>query len=162
MKKVNIYTDGAAKGNPGRGGYGTIVSRVNPDGTIAQDQELSVGYLYTTNNRMEMMAAIAGLQQLNEPYDVCITSDSRYLVDAFNKHWVDSWIRNGWRTSTGTAVKNIDLWQKLLVLLKPHQVKFVWVKGHNNHPMNERCDYLATTAANGVHLRKDEGVTVFF
>ncbi len=160
MHNICIYTDGAAKGNPGRGGYGAIVVTVSSDGTH-EEVEFSAGYSMTTNNRMELMAAIAALQSVTEPSRITITSDSKYLVDAFNNHWIANWKRNGWRTSTGSVVKNRDLWEKLVALVAPHKVRFIWVKGHAGHPMNERCDYLATTAAEGEHLLVDTGATPF-
>ena len=151
MQKVNIYTDGASKGNPGPGGFGTIIE------FQTNTVELSKGYDRTTNNRMELMGAIAGLEYLNSPCQVVITSDSRYLVDAFNKCWVQLWIRNGWKTSSGNAVKNIDLWKRLLKAMEPHSVRFIWVKGHSGNPMNERCDWLATSSVNDVELLQDGG-----
>ena len=105
------------------------------------------GMKKTTNNRMELMAAIAGLEALNRPCQVTLYSDSSYLVNAFNQHWIDGWIKKGWKRGKNEPVKNIDLWKRLLEAKKPHQVQFVWVKGHAGHPENERCDQLATYAA---------------
>ena len=145
--KVTIYTDGAARGNPdGPGGYGAILQYVDPKGQL-HERELSQGYEKTTNNRMELMAAIAGLEALNRPCQVTLYSDSAYLVNAFNQHWIESWIRKGWKRGKNEPVKNTDLWKRLLEAKKPHQVEFVWVKGHAGHRENERCDQLATYAA---------------
>ncbi|HIU66827.1 MAG TPA: ribonuclease HI [Candidatus Caccomorpha excrementavium] len=156
--KVTIYTDGAARGNPdGPGGYGTILSYVDSRGTEHR-KELSAGYQRTTNNRMELMAAIAGLEALNRPCKVTLYSDSQYLVRAFNEHWIDGWIKKGWKRSANEPVKNVDLWKRLLSAKQPHQVTFIWVKGHNGHPQNERCDRLATAAADGTGLLIDPGV----
>ena len=144
---VTIYTDGAARGNPdGPGGYGTVLQYVDPKGNL-HERELSRGYEKTTNNRMELMAAIAGLEALNRPCQVTLYSDSSYLVNAFNQHWIDGWIKKGWKRGKNEPVKNIDLWKRQLEAKKPHQVQFVWVKGHAGHPENERCDQLATYAA---------------
>ena len=155
--KVTIYTDGAARGNPdGPGGYGTILSYVDSRGTEHR-KELSAGYQRTTNNRMELMAAIAGLEALNRPCQVEVYSDSKYVTDAFNKHWVEGWLKKNWRGSSG-PVKNVDLWKRLLKAKEPHQVKFIWVKGHDGHEQNERCDFLATSAADGTELIEDEGL----
>ena len=137
MKKVNLYTDGACSGNPGPGGWGAILCYG------ASRKELSGGEAQTTNNRMELLAAIRGLQALKEPCQVTLTSDSRYLVDAISKGWVWGWQKKGWKRSGNAPVLNIDLWQELLPLLAKHQVEFVWVKGHAGHPENERCDQLA-------------------
>lgn len=144
---VDIYTDGAARGNPdGPGGYGTILEYRDTKGTL-HTKELSQGYEKTTNNRMELMAAIAGLEALNRPCEVTLYSDSKYLVDAFNQNWIGNWIKKGWKRGKNEPVKNPDLWQRLLKAKEPHQVTFVWVKGHDGHPQNERCDKLATEAA---------------
>lgn len=156
--RVTIYTDGSARGNPdGPGGYGTVLHYVDPKGQL-HVKELSGGYERTTNNRMELMAAIAGLEALNRPCEIALYSDSQYLVKAFNDHWLDGWIKKGWKRGKNEPVKNVDLWKRLLEAKKPHQVTFHWVKGHAGHEMNERCDFLATSAADGDHLQKDEGV----
>ena len=145
--RVNIFTDGAARGNPeGPGGYGAILQVVGADGTV-HEKELSCGYKKTTNNRMELLAAIRGLEALNRPCEVVLYSDSKYLVDAFNQGWIDNWVKKGWVKSDKKPVKNVDLWKALLKAKEPHLVQFVWVKGHDGHPENERCDVLATTAA---------------
>ncbi len=158
--KVSIFTDGAARGNPdGPGGYGTILQYVDPNGTL-HERELSAGYKKTTNNRMELMAVIVGLEALNRPCEVELYSDSKYVIDAFEQHWVDSWLKNNWKNSQKKPVKNIDLWKRLLTAKEKHQVRFNWVKGHAGHPLNERCDTLATTAADGSDLLDDCGVEV--
>ena len=153
--KVTIYTDGPARGNPdGPGGYGAVLQYVDPKG-ILHERELSAGYERTTNNRMELMAAIAALEALNRPCEVTLYSDSQYLVKAFQEHWIDAWIKKGWKRGKNEPVKNVDLWKRLLRVKEKHQVKFVWVKGHDGHEMNERCDKLATMAADGENLQKD-------
>lgn len=153
--RVDIYTDGAARGNPdGPGGYGTVLEYRDIKGNL-HTKELSQGYRKTTNNRMELMAAIAGLEALNRPCQVNLYSDSKYLVDAFNQHWIENWVRKGWKRGKNEPVKNIDLWKRLLAAKEPHQVTFIWVKGHDGHPQNERCDALATGAADGEDLAED-------
>lgn len=152
---VRIYTDGSARGNPdGPGGYGTILSYVDSNGT-EHLRELSAGYKKTTNNRMELMAAIAGLEALIKPCEVELYSDSQYLVNSFNQNWIDGWIKKGWKRGKNEPVKNVDLWKRLLEAMKPHQVTFIWVKGHAGHAQNERCDCLATSAADGDNLLDD-------
>lgn len=127
--KVTIYTDGSARGNPeGPGGYGTVLQYIDPKGTL-HEREYSAGYKKTTNNRMELMAAIVGLEALTKPCEVTLVSDSKYVTDAFNQHWIDGWIRKNWKTAGNKPVKNIDLWERLLQAKKPHQVTFRWVKG---------------------------------
>lgn len=152
---VKIFTDGAARGNPdGPGGYGTILQYVDSRGQL-HEREYSQGYVKTTNNRMELMAAIVGLEALNRPCQVELYSDSKYLIDAFNRHWVDSWIKKGWKRGRNEPVKNVDLWKRLLEAARPHTITFHWVKGHDGHPENERCDHLATSAADGGGLIED-------
>ena len=154
---VKIYTDGAARGNPdGPGGYGTVLEYIDTKGNL-HTRELSKGYRRTTNNRMELMAVIAGLEALNRPCQVQVYSDSKYVVDAFNLHWSDGWIKKGGKRGKNEPVKNPDLWKRLLEAKAPHQVEFIWVKGHDGHPQNERCDTLATQAADGEELAEDEG-----
>lgn len=153
--QVKIYTDGAARGNPdGPGGYGAVLEYVDLKGTL-HTKELSQGYKKTTNNRMELMAVIVALEALNRPCEVELYSDSKYVVDAFNQHWIDSWLNKGWKRGKNEPVKNADLWKRLLKAKEPHQVTFIWVKGHDGHPQNERCDTLATTAADGNDLSDD-------
>ena len=156
--QVKIYTDGAARGNPdGPGGYGTVLEYVDSRGEL-HTKEISQGYQRTTNNRMELMAVIAGLEALNRSCEVEIYSDSKYVVDAFNQHWIDGWMKKGWKRGKNEPVKNVDLWKRLLKAKEPHHVTFIWVKGHDGHPQNERCDTLATTAADGNDLIVDEGI----
>lgn len=156
--KVMIYTDGAARGNPeGPGGFGTVLEYIDTKGVL-HTKEISKGYKRTTNNRMELMAAIAGFEALNRPCEVELYSDSKYLVDAFNQHWIEGWLKKGWKRGKNEPVKNVDLWQRLLKAKAPHQVSFHWVKGHDGHPENERCDQLATSAADGTDLLTDPGV----
>ena len=140
MKEVQIYTDGACRGNPGRGGWGAILVWGK------YERELSGGEEVTTNNRMELLAAISGLSALKERCRVTLYSDSKYLVDAFLEGWVESWRAHGWRRGRD-ELKNPDLWQQLYALTEQHEVEFVWVKGHNGHDYNERCDALATAFA---------------
>ncbi|MBO5167403.1 MAG: ribonuclease HI [Lachnospiraceae bacterium] len=155
--KVTLFTDGAARGNPeGPGGYGAVLQFIDAKGTL-HEREFSAGYKKTTNNRMELMAVIVGLEALTKPCEVLVVSDSKYVTDAFNQHWMDSWLKNNWKTSTKKPVKNVELWQRLLEAMKPHEVTFSWVKGHDGHPENERCDKLATAAADGDILLDDDG-----
>lgn len=152
---ITIYTDGAARGNPdGPGGYGTVLRFIDSKGQL-HEKELSAGYKKTTNNRMELMAVIVGLEALTKPCNVTLVSDSKYVTDAFNQHWVEGWIKKGWKRGKNEPVKNVDLWKRLLEAMKPHNVTFKWVKGHNGHPLNERCDFLATSAADGSDLLDD-------
>ena len=156
--QVKIYTDGAARGNPdGPGGCGTVLEYVDSRGEL-HTKEISQGYQRTTNNRMELMAVIAGLEALNRSCEVELYSDSKYVVDAFNQHWIDGWMKKGWKRGKNEPVKNVDLWKRLLKAKEPHHVTFIWVKGHDGHPQNERCDTLATTAADGNDLIVDEGI----
>ncbi len=141
MKEVQIYTDGACRGNPGHGGWGAILVY------RGVERELSGGDPMTTNNRMELMGAIAALSALKEPCSVTLTSDSKYLVDAVNLGWARSWRAHGWKKADRSPALNTDLWEQLLNLLDVHDVTFVWVKGHDGHPYNERCDRLATAFA---------------
>ena len=141
MKHVEIYTDGACRGNPGRGGWGAILVY----GGI--EKELSGGEAETTNNRMELTAVISALRALREPCRVTLTSDSKYVIDAATKGWAVSWRAKGWRKADKSPALNVDLWETLLGLLEIHDVSFVWVHGHTGHPYNERCDALATAFA---------------
>ena len=145
--RVEIYSDGSARGNPdGPGGYGTILRYVDAKGEV-HEKELSAGYDKTTNNRMELMGAIVGLEALNRPCDVEMFSDSKYVISAFNEGWLDNWQKKGWKTAGNKPVKNVELWKRLLEAARPHGIRWNWVKGHAGHAENERCDYLATTAA---------------
>lgn len=155
---VTLYSDGSSRGNPGPGGYGTVLLYTDPAGQL-HTLELSQGYIRTTNNRMELMGVIAGLEALVRPCTVEVHSDSQYVVNAFNQHWVEGWVKRGWRTASKEPVKNDDLWRRLLAAKKPHDVSFVWVKGHAGHAYNERCDALATSAADGGGRIADEGFT---
>ena len=141
MKHVDIYTDGACRGNPGKGGWGAILVY------SGKERELSGGEPSTTNNRMELTAAIEALSALKERCEVTLYSDSKYIIDAREKKWVYSWREKGWKKADKSPALNPDLWEKLLALLEKHEVSFVWVKGHNGHAYNERCDTLATTYA---------------
>jgi len=155
---VKIYTDGAARGNPeGPGGYGAVLHFTDSNGQLHK-REFSGGYVKTTNNRMELMAAIVGLEALTKPCQVELYSDSKYVVDAFNQKWIHSWIQKNWKRSKNEPVKNVDLWKRLLAAKEAHEVTFIWVKGHAGHAENERCDELATTAADGEMLVIDEGL----
>lgn len=156
--KVTIYSDGSARGNPdGPGGYGTVIEYLDAQGKL-HVREYSAGYTRTTNNRMELMGVITGLEALTRSCQVTVISDSKYVTDAFNQRWIDGWLKNNWKNSQKKPVKNIDLWKRLLEAKKIHDVQFVWVKGHAGHPQNERCDELATGAADGNNLQED---TVF-
>lgn len=144
MKKVTIYTDGACSGNPGPGGYGAVIS------CEGKEIELSGREDDTTNNRMELMAAIVALEILKFPCEVTLHSDSSYLVNAYNNNWIEGWKKNGWKNSSKQPVKNIDLWERLEVQTARHKVQFVKVKGHANDEINNRCDKLATDAVKGI------------
>lgn len=157
--KVTIYSDGSARGNPGPGGYGTVVQYVDTKGTL-HEREFSAGYKNTTNNRMELMGAIVGLEALTKPCDIRLISDSKYVTDAFNQNWIKGWLKNNWKNSQKKPVKNVDLWKRLLKAMEPHQVVFQWIKGHAGHKENERCDMLATSAADGSNLLDDTGFEV--
>lgn len=153
--KVTIYTDGSARGNPeGPGGYGCILQYIDGKGKL-HEREFSAGYVKTTNNRMEMLAVIVGLEALTKPCEVLVVSDSKYVTDTFNQKWIDNWRKKNWKTSTGKPVKNQSLWLRMLKAMEPHSVKFQWIKGHAGHPENERCDRLATTAADSQNLLID-------
>jgi ribonuclease HI len=143
---ITIYTDGACRGNPGPGGYGTIL--------ISGDhyKEISQGYKLTTNNRMELLSVIIGLEALKSPNQtVAVYSDSKYVVDSVEKKWVFGWVKINFKNK-----KNADLWKRFLLVYKLHTVKFCWIKGHAGHPMNEKCDELAVIASRGKNLLKDE------
>lgn len=157
---VDLFTDGASRGNPGPGGYGAVLRFVDTQGK-RHEKELSQGFTRTTNNRMELLAAVVGLEALKRPCDVTLYSDSQYLVNAFNKRWVDGWLKRGWKNAQKQPVKNSDIWKRLLAAKEPHRVEFVWVKGHAGHPENERCDHLATAAADGSGKVVDKGFERF-
>ncbi|WP_071134668.1 ribonuclease HI [Millionella massiliensis] len=145
--QVTIYTDGSSRGNPGPGGFGVLLL------SGPHRREISAGYRLTTNNRMELLAVITGLEALKrDGLDVTVYSDSRYVIDAIQKGWVFGWIRKGF-----AGKKNADLWLRFMSVYRRHQVRFIWVKGHNDNPGNERCDQLATAAAQGSDLLEDTG-----
>ena len=141
MKEVYLFTDGACRGNPGKGGWGAILKY----GKFIR--EMSGGEPMTTNNRMELLGAINGLEALKEPCKVYLTSDSKYLVDGITKGWARSWKAKNWKKADGKPALNPELWDRLITLCDKHEVEFIWVKGHAGHPENERCDVLATTFA---------------
>ena len=149
--KITIYTDGACSGNPGPGGYGTVMQYGK------HRNELSGGFRKTTNNRMELLAVIEGLRALNRPCEVTVFSDSKYIVDAVNKGWARRWQANGWRRNRNAKALNPDLWAGLLQLLDAHKVTLRWVKGHAGNPGNERADALAVAASQSDNLAIDEG-----
>ena len=145
MTNITIYTDGAAKGNPGPGGYGAILQ------SGPHYKEISQGFRLTTNNRMELLSVIVCLEMLKqEGCEVMVFSDSKYVVDAVEKNWIGGWVKRGWKN-----VKNPDLWKRYLVVAAKHKVRFKWIKGHNGHQMNERCDFLAVEASVGSNLLVD-------
>jgi len=151
QKEIHLYTDGAARGNPGPGGYGIVLEWPEKN----YRKEFSKGFKHTTNNRMELLAVIEGLKKLNEsPLKVRVYTDSKYVADAFVKNWVFGWERKGFKDR-----KNTDLWIALLREYRKHEVSFHWVKGHNNHPQNERCDRLAVEASHSNQLKVDIGYT---
>lgn len=149
MKMVTIYTDGACSGNPGPGGYGVVLLYGSAR------KELSEGYRLTTNNRMEVLAVIKGLEALKEPCQVTLYSDSKYVVDAITKGWVTRWKAKGWYRNAKEKASNVDLWERLLTQLEQHEVAFCWVKGHADNPGNERCDELARMAIAKGDLKED-------
>ena len=151
MKFVEIYTDGACSGNPGKGGFGAIL-KYN-----GNTKEISQGFKCTTNNRMELLAAITALEMLKESCKVDLYSDSKYLVDSVNLGWIKKWQSNGWKRKGSEMAKNIDLLKRLVCQLERHEVSFVWVKGHDGHAENERCDHLATSAIKSSDLKDDFG-----
>lgn len=147
MAIIHIYTDGSALGNPGPGGYGIIIEWVGKH----YIKEFSRGFKYTTNNRMELLAVIEALEMLKQrPMDVLVFSDSKYVIEAVDKKWVFGWVKKQFK-----GKKNPDLWKRFLAIYAQHNVRFQWVKGHNDHPQNERCDYLAVTAAKNMAVEHD-------
>jgi len=140
MKNITIYSDGSSLGNPGPGGWGTILE------FNGHTKELSGGAINTTNNKMELQGAIEGLKALKEPCNVKIISDSKYVVQAINE-WLTNWVKNNWKTAGKKPVKNLEFWQEYLEVSKPHNIEAIWVKGHAGHEQNERCDILARTEA---------------
>lgn len=154
MKKIKIFTDGACSGNPGPGGYGVIMKYEE------HVKELSGGYAATTNNRMELMGAIVALEALKEPCDVTVTTDSQYVVNGIEKGWAKKWKAMGWMRNKREPALNPDLWERLLQAMERHKVKFVWIRGHDGHTENERCDKLAVDASVKQRLPKDVGMAV--
>ena len=152
--RVQLYSDGSSRGNPGPGGYGTILRFTKATGEV-HEREFSQGYRRTTNNRMELLGVIVGLEALKRPCKVDVYSDSQYVCKAFNDHWIDAWLKRGWKNASKQPVKNADLWKRLLAAAKPHEVAYHWVRGHVGHVENERCDALATSAADGSNLMED-------
>lgn len=152
--KVTLYTDGACSGNPGTGGYGAILVHVDSNG-IKHEKEFSQGYQMTTNNQMELLAVIVGLEALKKPCEVKIVSDSKYVVDSIEKGWLDNWIARGWRKSDNKPVPNMELWKRLIQAKKNHDIKLEWIKGHAGHEYNERCDALAVKASKGNNLKTE-------
>ncbi|MCU4674852.1 ribonuclease HI [Catenovulum sp. 2E275] len=150
MKTVELYTDGSCLGNPGAGGYGAVLRYGK------HEKELSQGYKLTTNNRMELLAAIAGLETLNAKCKVILTTDSQYVKNGITQ-WIFNWKKKGWKTADKKPVKNIDLWQRLDQQTQRHEVEWRWVKGHAGHAENERCDVLARNAASSDNLLEDSG-----
>lgn len=153
--QVTCWSDGSSRGNPGPGGYGTVLRYVDPAGSV-HEREFSHGYRRTTNNRMELMGAIVGLEALRRPCTVTMVTDSQYVVNAFRQHWISGWIKRGWKAASKQPVKNVDLWKRLLAAVEPHDVSWQWVKGHAGHPENERCDSLATAAADDREGRTED------
>jgi len=156
IPKVEIYTDGACSGNPGKGGYGVVIRYKKKSGEYVS-KELSEGFAMTTNNRMEVLSAIVALNSLKMPCEVKLYSDSKYLVNAIEKNWLESWQAKNWKTSSKKSVKNIDLWERLIEAMKPHKIEWIWVKGHAGHEFNERCDELGVAAYNSSNLKVDDG-----
>lgn len=151
---VTIYTDGACANNPGAGGFGIVLMYEKPSGEVVQ-KNISKGFKSTTNNRMELLAVIEALNCLKKPCKIKLYSDSKYVIDAINKKWLDTWQKKNWKLNTNSPVKNIDLWKKFLIAQKPHDIEFIWVKGHNSNKYNELCDKLAVSARNSQNLEDD-------
>ena len=151
MKPVTIYTDGACKGNPGPGAYAAVLI------SGRHRKEIAAGYRMTTNNRMELLAAISALELLHEPCRIELHSDSKYLVQAITQKWIEGWKRRNWLTSDKKPVKNKDLWLRLIRAMEPHRIHWSWVKGHAGNTENERCDDLANIAVTGKSLKEDVG-----
>ena len=146
LPAVDMWTDGACRGNPGPGGWGVLIRLASETGTRAREKELSGGEPLTTNNRMELLAAIRGLEALTKPCRVRLYTDSNYVRDGITR-WIHKWRQNGWRTSDRKPVKNAELWQELVAASEPHRVEWHWVKGHSGHPENDRVDALACAEA---------------
>ena len=154
--KVLIYTDGACANNPGKGGYGIVLMHEDKDGKMHQ-KNISKGFELTTNNRMELMAVVDALNILKKPCDIKLYSDSKYVIDAINQKWLDGWVQKNWKLNTKNPVKNIDLWKKFLEAQKPHNIEFIWVKGHDSNEFNNLCDKMAVEARLKENLLIDDG-----
>lgn len=153
---VTLYTDGACSGNPGKGGYGAILVYID-NNKVKHEKEFSDGFLHTTNNQMELLAVIVGLEALKKPCNVKIISDSKYVVDSIEKGWLDNWVAKGWKKSDNKPVPNEDLWKRLINASKNHDIKLEWIKGHAGHEYNERCDKLAVEAYKKDNLKIQVG-----
>ena len=152
--EVFLYSDGSSRENPGPGGFGTILRCTDAQGQV-HEKEFSAAYACTTNNRMELLGVITGFEALKRPCSVVVVSDSQYVIKAFTGHWINSWQARGWKNAKKEPVKNVDLWKRLLRAIEPHTVTWQWVKGHNEHPENERCDALACAAADSGEFLHD-------
>lgn len=152
--QVTLYTDGACSGNPGKGGYGAILVYIDSNG-IKHEKEFSEGYAHTTNNQMELLAVIIGLEALKKPCQVKIISDSKYVVDSIDKGWLKNWVAKGWRKSDNKPVPNSELWKRLLKAMESHEIELEWIKGHAGHEYNERCDRLAVEAYKKENLKTE-------
>lgn len=153
---VEVYTDGACSNNPGSGGYGIVLMYKNSNGEVHK-KEFSRGFKMTTNNRMELLAVVDALNLLKKPCKIKLFSDSKYVIEAINSNWLEGWQAKNWRLNTKNPVKNIDLWKKFLEAQKPHDIDFIWVKGHASNEYNNRCDFLAVEARNKPELEDDIG-----
>ncbi|MEJ6571669.1 MAG: ribonuclease HI [Akkermansiaceae bacterium] len=151
MKQVIIYTDGSSRGNPGPGGFGTLLIYKT------QRKEISGGFAKTTNNRMEILAALVGIESLSETCEITVYSDSKYVIDTMAKGWIHGWKKKGWSRGKNKPLKNVDLWKRMSAAVLPHSITWKWVKGHAGNPNNERCDVLATTAADKRGNPADKG-----
>ena len=154
--KVTLYTDGACSGNPGKGGYGAILVYIDANGQ-KHEKVFSEGFAHTTNNQMELLAVIIGLEALKKPCEVKIISDSKYVVDSIEKGWLDNWVAKGWRKAGNKPVPNAELWKRLICSMKNHDIKLEWIKGHAGHEYNERCDKLAVEAYKKDNLKAQVG-----
>jgi ribonuclease HI len=148
---MNLYSDGACEGNPGKGAYAAILQKDNVEKTYTK------AYKHTTNNRMELLGVIEPLEEIKESSQVDIYSDSQYVVNAINKQWLENWIKNNWKKSNKKKVLNIDLWKRMVVMIEKHQLAFHWIRGHDEHIENEKCDKLAVSARQNETLNEDLG-----
>lgn len=156
---ISIYTDGACANNPGKGGYGIVLMYEDKNHTMHQ-KKISKGFEMTTNNRMELLAVIDALNYLKKPCKIKLYSDSKYVIDAINQKWLDGWVEKNWKLNTKNPVKNIDLWKRFLEAQKPHEIEFIWVKGHDSNEFNNLCDKLAVEARMQENLPIDEGFSL--